>query len=42
MAVLHVDDVGVADVVGAATLVASQPALDKLTERARKAARGAE
>jgi large subunit ribosomal protein L4 len=34
--VLHVDDVGVADVVGAATLVASQAALDKLTERARR------
>jgi large subunit ribosomal protein L4 len=36
VAVLHVDDVGVADLVGAATLVASQPALDALTERARK------
>jgi large subunit ribosomal protein L4 len=34
--VLHVDDVGVADIVGAATLVASQPALDALTARARK------
>jgi large subunit ribosomal protein L4 len=34
--VLHVDDVGVADVVGAATLVASQPALESLTTRARK------
>jgi large subunit ribosomal protein L4 len=37
--VLHVDDVGVADVVGAATLVASQAALDKLTERARREAK---
>jgi large subunit ribosomal protein L4 len=37
--VLHVDDVGVADLVGAATLVASQAALDKLTERARKEAK---
>ena len=37
--VLHVDDVGVADLVGAATLVASQGALDKLTERARKEAK---
>ena len=36
VSVLHVDDVGVADLVGAATLVASQPALDALTERARK------
>ena len=34
--VLHVDDVGVADLVGAATLVVSQAALDSLTERARK------
>jgi large subunit ribosomal protein L4 len=36
--VLHVDDVGVADLVRAATLVASQEALDKLTARARKEA----
>jgi large subunit ribosomal protein L4 len=35
--VLHVDDVGVADLVGAATLVVSQAALDSLTARARKA-----
>jgi large subunit ribosomal protein L4 len=34
--VLHVDDVGVADLVGAATLVISQDALDSLTARARK------
>jgi large subunit ribosomal protein L4 len=34
--VLHVDDVGVADLIGAATLVASQAALDGLTVRARK------
>ena len=34
--VLHVDDVGVADLVGAATLVLSQAALDNLTARARK------
>ena len=34
--VLHVDDVGVADLVGAATLVISQPALDALTVRAKK------
>jgi large subunit ribosomal protein L4 len=34
--VLHVDDVGVADLVGAATLVASQAALDNLTARARR------
>jgi large subunit ribosomal protein L4 len=38
VAVLHVDDVGVADLVGAATLVVSQAALDSLTARARKAA----
>ena len=35
VAVLHVDDVGVADLVRAATLVLSQSALDKLTARAR-------
>ena len=35
--VLHVDDVGVADLVGAATLVVSPAALDSLTNRARKA-----
>jgi large subunit ribosomal protein L4 len=34
--VLHVDDVGVADIVGGATLVVSQAALDALTARARK------
>jgi large subunit ribosomal protein L4 len=34
--VLHVDDVGVADLVGAATLVLSQAALDALTVRAKK------
>jgi len=33
--VLHVDDVGVADLVRAATLVLSQAALDNLTSRAR-------
>ena len=35
--VLHVDDVGVADLLRAATLVLSQTALDSLTARARKA-----
>ena len=39
--VLHVDDVGVADLVRAATLAASQAALDKLTARAKKDKRGA-
>jgi len=39
VAVLHVDDVGVADLVGAATLVLSQAALDALTARARKEAK---
>jgi large subunit ribosomal protein L4 len=34
--VLHVDDVGVADLVGAATFVASQGAIDALTARAKK------
>jgi large subunit ribosomal protein L4 len=34
--VLQHDDVGVADIVGAATFVASQAALDALTARARK------
>jgi large subunit ribosomal protein L4 len=34
--VLHVDDVGVADLVGAATFVASQGAIDALTVRAKK------
>jgi len=34
--VLHVDDVGVADLVRAATLVLSQAALDNLTARAKK------
>ena len=37
--VLYVDDVGVADLVGAATLVLSQAALDNLTARARKEAK---
>ena len=37
--VLHVDDVGVADVVGAATFVVSQAALDSLTARAKKGAK---
>jgi large subunit ribosomal protein L4 len=37
--VLHVDDVGVADLVRAATLVISQAALDTLTQRARKEAK---
>jgi large subunit ribosomal protein L4 len=37
--VLHVDDVGVADLVRAATLVISQAALDSLTARARKEAK---
>jgi large subunit ribosomal protein L4 len=41
--VLAAEDAGVADIVGAATLVASQAALDNLTARARKAERaGAE
>ena len=35
--VLHVDDIGVADLVRAATLVVSPAALDSLTNRARKA-----
>jgi large subunit ribosomal protein L4 len=34
VSVLHVEDVGVADVVGAGRLVLSQAALDRLTERA--------
>ena len=37
--VLHVDDVGVADLVGAATVVVSPAALDALTTRAKKEAR---
>ena len=37
--VLAAEDAGVADIVGAATLVASQAALDALTERARKTER---
>jgi large subunit ribosomal protein L4 len=37
--VLHVDDVGVADLVGAATLVLSERALGALTQRARKEAK---
>jgi hypothetical protein len=39
--VLHVDDVGVADIVGHATVVASRDAIDALTERARRAERAA-
>jgi large subunit ribosomal protein L4 len=37
--VRHVEDIGVADLVGAATLVLSQAALDNLTARARKEAK---
>jgi large subunit ribosomal protein L4 len=37
--VLHADDVGVADIVGAATFVASQAALDAITARAKKEAK---
>jgi large subunit ribosomal protein L4 len=37
--VLAAEDAGVADIVGAATLVASQAAIDNLTARARKADR---
>jgi large subunit ribosomal protein L4 len=37
--VLHVDDIGVSDLVRAATLVISQSALDNLTARARKEAK---
>jgi large subunit ribosomal protein L4 len=37
--VLAHEDAGVADIIGAATLVASRAALDALTERARKAER---
>jgi large subunit ribosomal protein L4 len=37
--VLHVDDVGVADLVRAATLVVSPAALESLTTRARKEAK---
>lgn len=40
--VLHVEDVGVADVVRAATLVGTQGALDALTARARKAVKAGE
>jgi large subunit ribosomal protein L4 len=36
VSVIAHEDAGVADIVGAATLVLSQPALDALTERARK------
>jgi large subunit ribosomal protein L4 len=39
--VLASEDAGVADIVGAATVVASQAALDNLTERARKLERRA-
>jgi large subunit ribosomal protein L4 len=39
--VLAAEDAGVADIVGAATIVASQAALDNLTARARKAERDA-
>jgi large subunit ribosomal protein L4 len=38
--VLHVDDVGVADLVGAATLVITQAALENLTARAKKRGSG--
>jgi large subunit ribosomal protein L4 len=37
--VLASEDAGVADIVGAATLVASQAAIDNLTARARKTAK---
>jgi large subunit ribosomal protein L4 len=37
--VLHVEDVGVADLIGAATLVTTQAALDSLTARAKKEAK---
>jgi large subunit ribosomal protein L4 len=37
--VLHADDVGVADIVGAANFVASQAALDAITARAKKEAK---
>jgi large subunit ribosomal protein L4 len=40
VAVLAVDDVGVADLVGAATVVVSQAALDSLTARARREEKG--
>jgi large subunit ribosomal protein L4 len=39
--VLAAEDAGVADIVGAATLVASQAAIDNLTERAKKLERRA-
>jgi large subunit ribosomal protein L4 len=39
--VLAAEDAGVADIVGAATVVASQAAIDNLTERARKLERRA-
>jgi large subunit ribosomal protein L4 len=34
VSVMHVEDVGVADVIGAARLVLSQPAVERLTEKA--------
>jgi large subunit ribosomal protein L4 len=40
VAVMAVDDVGVADLVGAATVVVSQAALDSLTARARREEKG--
>src|SRR3954453_6459852 len=42
VAVMAADDVGVADLVGAASVVVSQAALDNLTARARRAEKGAE
>jgi large subunit ribosomal protein L4 len=39
VSVIHVEDVGVADVIGAATFVLSPAALDALTERAKKEVR---
>src|SRR5690242_975169 len=42
VSVLAQEDAGVADIVGAATLVLSQAALDAVTERARKPERAAE
>ena len=41
VALSHVDDVGVADLVGAARLVVSEPALERHTARAGAPARGA-
>ena len=36
VSVAHVDDIGVADVIGAARLVVSEPALERLTQKAVK------